>query len=203
MARARWAPGKIVHVDRDFDRDKASDGHSRYGAYVNDNRFHLLGEISGGQFSPEDPDLFAVSAWRIANPPYMDSPPLVAVRADLTMVSLNHVDGHVVVTVEFPVTHHSLAGRLPAEYADWEPFHPAVSPNGYTPLAEPVDTPGRPAVLATVKVRHIPDWTFLQNRAIGGVELVEEALASVQHTADIINTQVGPAVERVLEGGPR
>ena len=45
-------------IDHDYDRDRASDGVSRYGAYVRD-RGHLFAEIWDGTFESSLTERFA------------------------------------------------------------------------------------------------------------------------------------------------
>jgi hypothetical protein len=62
--------GLLFTVDDVYDRQRASDGHSRYGAYL------ALGMVDPKYFGPamlDDPLLWATFAWEIASPPAMSS----------------------------------------------------------------------------------------------------------------------------------
>jgi hypothetical protein len=53
-------------VDADYDRDKASDGDSRFGVYVRRHTADLTDTLDCS-----GPSRFAAACWRIANPPTM------------------------------------------------------------------------------------------------------------------------------------
>jgi hypothetical protein len=72
------AEARAVWVDRGWDRDRASDGVSRYGFYLRDRAgwFADLDPSDPGQ-GEGDRVRFAAAAWTVATGPVM-SPPLVA-----------------------------------------------------------------------------------------------------------------------------
>ncbi len=61
---------RALWIDADYDRDRASDGSSRYGAYV---RQHLdsFAECWDGTFEEDLKVHFAETAWRVATGPIM------------------------------------------------------------------------------------------------------------------------------------
>jgi len=87
MTRDRGTP--VLWLDLDHDNDQATDGRSRYGAYVHGNAdFDRIGHREP---TPE----FAVAAWRVATGPVMSSPALVRChrRVQSVTVARNEFDG--------------------------------------------------------------------------------------------------------------
>ncbi|WP_030255963.1 MULTISPECIES: hypothetical protein [Streptomyces] len=70
----------LVIVDDTADRESASDGRSRYGAYIAQHAADFRDD--GELLRPVD---FAVAAWRTATSPVM-APGYVAVRPDLDRI---------------------------------------------------------------------------------------------------------------------
>jgi hypothetical protein len=76
----------IVGIDDAYDRDYASDGISRFGAYVR-QRAHLF----VADWEPLTPVTFAVTLWTIATGPVM-SPGYVRVRTSVSAVTCRHAE---------------------------------------------------------------------------------------------------------------
>ncbi|MEV6401243.1 hypothetical protein AB0M39_41805 [Streptomyces sp. NPDC051907] len=195
-----WHQGKIVHVDRTGDKERASDGHSRYGSYVGAREESFKDHFEDN--APLDPISFARQAWYVASPPVM-SPGLVDWRPDLAKVDLERTEegDNLAVVVTLPLTHSQLAARIPYTYGDWERYA-MWSDNGYDYLQQPMVKLGQPLVTASAEIRHIPAWSLLQPTALTGPELVEEALASVEAVAAAINAEL-PEIIRTVLGGER
>lgn len=193
-----WTPDKIVRVDRAGDRERASDGHSRYGAYVRDRELKFS-EQDGESRKPLWPIGFAIEAWRVACSPVM-SPGLVQWRPDLHRVALELTDdGRLAVAVTLPLTHRSIMPGVPWNWGDWQRYRLSAE-DGYAELGQPEPKGKDPLLTVSAQIRHVPEWTLLQPNATSGIELVEECIASVEHTAAIINQEVGLLVSRLLGG---
>ncbi|MFE2934976.1 hypothetical protein [Streptomyces sp. NPDC059278] len=196
-----WTPNKIVRVDREGDRERASDGHSRYGAYVGDRELKFRAPDSEPP-TPLEPIEFAMEAWRVACSPVM-SPGLVQWRPDLHRVALELTgEGRLAVVVTLPLTHRSVMPGVPWNWDDWQRYG-LYTEDGYAELGLP-DLKGKdPLLTVSAQIRYAPEWTLLQANATTGIELVEECIASVEHTAATINQEVGPLVSRLLGGGEK
>ncbi|MFI9783250.1 hypothetical protein ACIHEI_07020 [Kitasatospora sp. NPDC051984] len=134
----------LAIADDVADRRAASDGHSRFGAYLarNAHRLHDDGE-------PLNSQDFAFAVWRIATSPVM-SPGYVRHRPDLRAITLVP-DGEdldqVAVRIDVPLRHHHLAAQPDHRLTDWQRDVWATA-DGFTALTEPRPT-GRPALLTT------------------------------------------------------
>ena len=64
-----WHADKLVVVNDAYDREYASGGHSRYGAYLRQNASLFKSAWSDQPEPIEDPAEFAVHAWQIATAP--------------------------------------------------------------------------------------------------------------------------------------
>jgi hypothetical protein len=111
----------LAWIDHEHDRASASDGVSRYGAYLRQRAdwFHDV-------YSPAT---FVATAWRVATSPVM-SPGLVRIRPDLHGITLDFDEGGEGIlraTVLVPVSYYRLRGASgPIGYpvADWQAEHP-------------------------------------------------------------------------------
>lgn len=194
-----WGPHRIVHVDREGDRDRASDGYSRYGAYVSARKHQFVDTYEGPE-APLEPIRFALEAWRIATPPVM-GPGLVDWRPDLHKVTIGYdEDGaDMMVTVELPLRHNQLAAEIPYSYKDWE-LQRHWGADDYQYLLEPGTRRDRPTVITTVTIRHIlTSVTLVTPGRPTGRQLVDDALRSVNLTAAAINAEL-PEIIRTVQG---
>lgn len=195
-----WNPDRIVHVDREGDMERASDGYSRYGAYVGAREMSFQDAFARPELEAAEPVAFAATAWQVATPPNM-SPGLVDWRPDIHKVTVGFDDDgkDLMVTVELPLTHRQLAAKVPYTYEDWTPHrHWLADDYGY--LMEPGTRRDRPTVLATVKIHHILSWVPLVTPGKPtGRQLVDDALQSVEYTAAAINAEL-PEIINTVQG---
>lgn len=198
-----WHTDKLVIVNDPYDRDNASDGHSRYGAYLRQNANLFRDAWSDEPRPVEDPAEFAVHAWRVATGPIM-VPGYVQVRPDLHGITLHRdQDDHALYAdIHVPLRHHHIGGntkRFPYAWQDWEKESSWGEDGRYRGQLEP--QPGKkPAVLATAIVR-VPgrDWPSLPvPSAYEGRTLVNEAREAVSLVAAYINETAGPMVALIL-----
>lgn len=78
----------FVFNDRD-DRDRASDGVSRYGVYL--RRYpNLFASLDGDGTVVDDPAVFAAAAWQVATSPVMAPPYLEWTAERVQSVTLTH-----------------------------------------------------------------------------------------------------------------
>ena len=140
---------KLVYVDEAYDRDYASDGTSRYGAYLQ-SRAHLF--IDDGY--PLDAVSFAALAWQIANSPIM-SPGYVQMTSPVFAVVCRGSEddpdllvADVEVRLPWPsrLTQRDLAG---SGVRDWDRAMPWAQDSG--PYVEPADH--QSALLVTARIR--------------------------------------------------
>ncbi|MFD8483209.1 hypothetical protein [Kitasatospora sp. NPDC059673] len=137
----------LAIADDVADRRDASDGRSRFGAYLARNAGLLHDD--GDPLSARE---FAFSVWQIATSPVM-SPGYVRHRPDLhalALVSHGEDMDQVAVRIDVPLRHHHLAARTDHRLADWQRDVWATA-DGFTALDQPRPT-GRPALLATATV---------------------------------------------------
>ncbi|MFD9692332.1 hypothetical protein ACFWXO_41965, partial [Kitasatospora sp. NPDC059088] len=134
----------LAVTDDAYDRERASDGRSRYGAYLAARADQLLDDGA-----PMDAASFAVAAWRIATSPVM-APGYVRVRPDLAALTPTVADNYrMMLHFEVPLRHRALATR-PARVQDWSAHRPVWGDERWQCLTEPdPEYPGRPALLVT------------------------------------------------------
>ncbi|WP_406091478.1 hypothetical protein [Kitasatospora purpeofusca] len=188
----------LAVVDDIRDREQASDGHSRYGAYLAKyaDDFHEDGE-------PLRPVDFAAVAWSVATAPVM-SPGYVDVRPDVQPLTVRRDhDGRAVLGTKVGLRHSDLArrpaGRLRA--LDWE-RNPWDRPDEPWPVLIGPDRTDRPAVLVTATLLvPVPDDILLQPTAARpGRTLTHEAKQVVAALAAHANHALAPLVNDMLGG---
>ncbi|MGX4737166.1 hypothetical protein [Kitasatospora griseola] len=134
----------LAIADDVADRRDASDGHSRFGAYLARNA-RLLHD-DGQPLSARE---FAFAAWQVATAPVM-SPGYIRHRPDLhnlTPVSHGEDMDRVALRIDVPLRHHQLATPVDHRLDDWQ-RDVWTTTDGFTALAEPRHT-GRTALLTT------------------------------------------------------
>ena len=133
----------LALIDDDYDKANASNGGSRFHAYlaVNAGRLHE----DGAPLTAVD---FAHAVWRIATSPVM-SPGYVRIRPDLaalTLVTTGDNDDQLALRIDVPL-HHRVLARRPAGWpGDWE-RDPWSSSDEWAAAIEPGLC--RPALLLT------------------------------------------------------
>lgn len=198
-----WTPTTLVYVDEVGDRAGASNGYSRYGAYIEarPTEFHEYED-------PETPlsgEEFAAAAWRVATPPVLTG--YVLPRPDIQSIEAvwnenEDGDGSLAFKVSVPLWFSDLASDRRPRYPwqDWTTqYDYAARDDKYRRAWEPVLKPGRPAVL-TVAHLLIPaaDWDLPAPQHTQGRGLVDEAQAVVREIARQINHDAGPMVAQLL-----
>src|SRR5713226_3753 len=112
MSEAFW-------IDAELDRDKASDGVSRYGAYVRSRIPGGFSECWDGTFDCGLAERFAAMAWRTATAPVM-APPYVR-RQPVVLSARIEVDAEVTSPLSGPWIWHRpgrrCLGPVATEYA--------------------------------------------------------------------------------------
>jgi hypothetical protein len=188
--------GRVCWVDSDWDRANASDGVSRYGAYLRGHTglFDPWHEASNG--ITEDPGEFAITAFRVACGPIM-SPGYVRWHPRV----LDHQVGY---------SEDPDPGRLIVKVAlaTWLPMwlgSPWWSWTTYMgrDWSEPEEA--KHAALARLELRWpLPVASLPRPRppARPGQPNLRDAKAAVRALAEVINTTAGPVLAS-LEGGER
>jgi hypothetical protein len=197
-----WHQQLLVHVNDQYDRDNASDGTSRFNAYLQQRPDEFRDGWSDEPAPIKDPVEFAIHAWRVATAPVM-VPGYVWVRPDLHAVTLHRDedDGTLYADIHVPLRHSHIGGntkRFPYSWQDWE-TEPDYSGAEYLRLLEPRSIK-KPSVLATATVR-VPgrEWPHLvAPTAYEGRALLDEARQAVFTVAQHINDDAGPIVARLL-----
>ncbi|WP_457029449.1 hypothetical protein [Kitasatospora sp. P5_F3] len=173
----------IAYTDDVYDRERASDGHSRYGAYLADRA-----EQFGGPRDPLTPVEFAMTAWHIATSPVM-SPGYVLIRPDLaTLTTDRDEEGNLHLRAELPITHRALAVRPATRMDDWDTYRDAWNPSPWQARVQP-ETVTHPALLTTA-VFLIPVPLHLLTAPAGGYHgrsTTQEAKRTVQALAQHAN----------------
>jgi hypothetical protein len=189
----------LVSVDEDYDRERASNGYSRYGVYIADRSegFHAYDEPG----TPVTAAEFAAAAWEVATPPTLVG--YVNLRPDLDSVTTSFTEsGELVLRVVVPLRFSDLpSDRCPRyPWQDWE-NHYDVCTRGekYVRQVEPEIKGDRPAVLTMSHIL-IPtvDWDLPAPQHTKGRALVEEAKHVVHEISRRVNAHAGPMVAQLL-----
>lgn len=199
---APWNDRLLVYVNDEHDRDYASNGTSRYEAYLRQNHSLFRDGWSDEPRPVQDPAEFAVHAWTVATGPIM-APGYVWTRPDLRKVTLHRddEDGSLYADIHVPLRHSDIGGntkRFPYSWQDWE-SESDYSGAEYVGLFEPRSVK-KPSVLATAVVR-VPgqEWSNLvKPTAYEGRTLLDEARQAVFTVAQHINDDAGPMVAKIL-----
>jgi hypothetical protein len=191
--------GRVCWVDADWDRSRASDGISRYGAYL---RGHTeLFEDPWREDAPDgvtlDPGEFAVAAFRVATGPIM-SPGYVRWHPRVLDYQVSHGEnpepGRLVLQVTLAI---ALPLWLDSPWWSWtERFG--------DPWREPDDD--RHAALARLELRWplpVADLPRPRPPARPGQPNLHDAKASVLALVDAFNATAGPVLAEFEGGGDR
>jgi hypothetical protein len=176
----------VCWIDRDYDRANASDGVSRYGAYLRDHadRFDPWGEAPDGVTG--DPVEFAVAAFKVATGPIM-SPGYMRWHGRVCnyAATWSEDDGRLVVAVTLAVP---CPVRLPWDWRGWErDFHDRY--------LEPDDR--RPVGLARLELRWPVPTDQLPIPAPPkrpGVPNLRDATRAVETLVATVNATAGPVL---------
>jgi hypothetical protein len=183
-------------IDHEYDRAYASDGVSRYGAYLRQRADWFDDEHT--------PASFAATAWRVATGPVM-SPGLVRMRPDLHGIDVGFgEDGEGILraTVHVPVPFHTLptlAGRIGYQVADWQSER-SWDPDGPR-YEEPRPARDRGALLITAALYLPLDVAHLPGVNVDDCAPVNRPLAlrAVAELVHQVNAQAGPLVDALRE----
>ncbi|GGQ66196.1 hypothetical protein [Kitasatospora griseola] len=183
------------------DKERASDGRSRYGSYLALNARHLHDD---GQ--PLSPAAFAAAAWRIATSPVM-APGYVRIRPDLaslTVVSAEDDGSSLLLRLAVPVRHQALAHRPAGRPADWAAYRSPWTEDRFARLIEPEQL-DRTALLVTAElVRPVSGRLLVDpSTARPGPRMTHEAKQVVNSLVEYANDSLGGAVANLLAGGAR
>jgi hypothetical protein len=198
-----WHNRLLVAVDDRYDREYASNGVSRFGAYLKQNASLFRDGWSDEPAPIKDPAEFAVHAWQVATGPIM-APGYVRFRPDLHGVKLHRDDddGSLYVDVHVPLPHAYIGrgtSRFPYSWQDWE-LERDYDGEGYRGMQEPRENK-RLSVLASAVVR-VPgrEWTgLITPTAYEGRTLLDEAREALFVVTQCINDDAAPIVAQLLD----
>jgi len=188
-------------VDRDYDREYASDGISRYGAYLRDAAFE--------RWTDDDrPVEWAVFAWQRATGPVM-SPGYVRCHPRVLAARLDRSgwDGSLAAAVSLvscwleplntPVARVVRLGDREEYWQDW----PAGYLGGTTRYYEPseADVAARPYLLATVSLRFTLPSAGLPEPPVASAALLGAGQQAVAVVTAGLNQVVGPVLAAVMD----
>ncbi len=188
---------KLVYVDHKYDRDNATNGESRFTAYVNKLRREFADWEDMDR--PTSPEKFAAAAWRVATGPIM-SPGYARIRPDLHKVTA-HPDteeGGLYVELQVPLQHHLLrTGQMDSRWADWstDRFHEDLYASYYEPRGN------KDSVLTTATVRISgKNWPLPEPVSANSALdlLVDRAKDAVDLIVSRINQEGGPVIANLL-----
>lgn len=192
MSRPERDPGKPFWIDLDHDYERASDGRSRYGAYIRE-RAGWFTDIGTHQPTAE----FAALAWRIATSPIM-SPPLVHAHPRIisAVLSRSNYDGSlcaaVSVVAPLPQQLHRLRPADGGYFRDWN----TGLFGGYEDVGEQ-DLATAPYLLTTVDLHTtiaLTDVPAIESVPTGQL-LVYQGIAVIESLLPVLNAHVGPLIE--------
>ncbi|MEV0187511.1 hypothetical protein AB0I39_03100 [Kitasatospora purpeofusca] len=185
----------LAVVDNGYDERHASNGHSRFGVYLDHGAYQL--DDSGSLPSRAE---FAVFAWTVATSKM--SPGYVRVRPDLLAVTAAQAEddpADLVLRITAPLPHGVLATRPGGgRWLDWESD---CYPGPWSAKVEPVPD-RRPVLTLTADILlPLPAGELLPAPASWpGPELTRAAKRAVARLAEHVNTHAGPAVDELLGG---
>ncbi|WP_033820904.1 hypothetical protein [Kitasatospora sp. MBT63] len=175
----------LALTDDRADRENASDGFSRFGAYLAHNPGLLHDESE-----PLTAKEFAFFTWQIATSPVM-SPGYVRIRPDLhalALVSAGEDGDDLALRVDVPLRHRALAEWPATIVGDWQ-ADPWAAGDGFIALVEPERT-DRTALLITATVLiPVPAAVLVApTTAVPGEEMTWTAKRAVNALVDHANT---------------
>ncbi|MEU3492203.1 hypothetical protein ABZ747_01750 [Kitasatospora cineracea] len=189
----------LAFTDDIADRRDASDGRSRFGAYLGYNAglLHEDGE-------PLTAREFAFAAWQTATAPVM-SPGYVRVRPDLhslTLVSYGEDLDQIALRADVPLRHHQLATHPGHRLSDWQRDVWATD-GAFTALTEPRPS-SRGALLVTATLLlPVPEHHLVTPTvAVPGPEMTAQAKQAVAALVDWANEHAH-LVNDLATGGAR
>ncbi|QKW20492.1 hypothetical protein HUT16_16710 [Kitasatospora sp. NA04385] len=195
----KFSPSTLAFADDVADRRDASDGFSRFGAYLgyNASLLHEDGDLLSAQ-------QFAFAAWQTATAPVM-SPGYVRVRPDLhslTLVSYGEDLDQVAVRIDVPLRHHQLAAAPDHRLSDWQRDVWATD-GAFTALEEPRPT-GRSALLITATLLlPVPTYDLITPTvAAPGPRMTMQAKDAVNSLVGFVNMHAH-LVNDLAAGGVR
>lgn len=194
-----WTPTTLVYVDEESDRTGASNGYSRYGAYLDSRptEFHEDEQPD----TPLEAEDFAAAAWRVATPPVLIG--YVVQRPDINSITAAYTEnGDLLFKVEVPLWHGDLSSDRRPRYPwqDWTTqYDIAARDDTYRRAFEPDIKGGRPAVLTVTNILvSAAGWDLPAPRHTRGRGLAEEAQHVVREIARQVNRHAGPMVAQIL-----
>ena len=193
-------------IDADYDQDHASDGKSRYGAYVRQNMGGFA-ECWDGTWEHALPVHFAAHAWRIATGPVM-APGYVCRHPRILSARLEYSywDGSLGAIVEL-VTPWPQALRQSSQWMrqinrGWWHDWPTEFSDAYRDPGDE-DMSKRPYLLTSAALRlTVPDGQLPQPPSAepAAQEVVELAQQAVAVLVAELNRIVGPVIEALETG---
>lgn len=200
------AISKAFWIDADYDREYASDGKSRFGAYVRQN-IKGFAECWDGTWDEALHVRFAEQAWRVATGPIM-APGYVRRHPRIlsTCLEYSYWDGSLAASIELiapwpqPLRQSSQWIKQ-IGHGWWHDWPMDFSDVYHDPSDE--DISKRPYLLASASMRFtVPDDEFPVPPATEHTddELVELARQSVAVLVAKLNRVVGPVLQRLQNG---
>lgn len=188
-------------IDHDYDRDRASDGMSRYGAYVRD-RQRLFAEIWDGTFDSDRTEQFAAIAWRTATGPVM-SPGYVRRHPRVLGAALevSDWDGSLVAAVDLVIPQPGplrwATTATGGTWRDWPAETLIDPPRYYEPSGQ--ELASSPYLLASASLRFTVATGRLPHPPTGPGDaerpLIETAQHAVREPVSELSRVVGPVIE--------
>ncbi|MFJ7280673.1 hypothetical protein [Kitasatospora sp. NPDC098663] len=190
-----WSKTTLVSVDRDEDREKASDGNSRFGVYLTQyHRSRFDPWEDGGTLSAAE---FAAACWDIATPPIM-APGFAQRRPDLLGITARLTEEDRALFFDVAVPIHPTRDQMPDyRWRSWSTENDVFDDSGYRYHYEPEGD--RPALLTTTVVR-IPgaDWALPAPVSAKDPLLVATAIDYVEAIARQLNEAAWPTIADLL-----
>jgi hypothetical protein len=176
------------------DRDRASDGVSRYGAYLRDHaeEFRTLFDQIDDRAVTRDPGEFAAAAWKVATSPIMAPPYLGWTAERLISVSFSAGwESWLIAEVQVAVPRPQVLRDVAAGFTDWaRPSYPGGTYEG--PSGAYMD---RPALLTSAELAWRIDFAdlYVPQDAPGRLS-VADAKLSVKRLAWLLEARLAPVM---------
>lgn len=188
-------------LDHEYDRDRVSNGHSRYGVYLNDRSATTFEEIASDYDDRDAAVPFACAAWRIACGPVMVPPFVVFPKRILSArLERNDWDGGAILNVELRTDRPQALCDARTSDGRWYYGWPTSYSGDYEGIGGRELADGRAYLLTTAQVLlRVPKGTLPSVTAVRthGEALYVQAVECLDAVVRVLNREIGPLLDQL------